>query len=94
MRRVRQIRVRQMISNSGNPVANQFIIYTDEGRYFQSYNSLIAFIPNSFNKPIQVGPDWNYSRTTGKYRNQFLNMDKKELEAKLENGEAVFADLV
>jgi hypothetical protein len=36
-------KVKQMTSSrSGNPVANQFIIYTAEGDYFQSYDSVIV----------------------------------------------------
>ena len=31
-----KIKVRNMISNAGNSVPNQFIITTPEGRYFQS----------------------------------------------------------
>ena len=30
---------------------------------------------------------WDYSVTTGKYRNQFLNETKKETEAKIKSGE-------
>ena len=38
-----KIKVKQMTSSrSGNPVANQFIIYTAEGSYFQSYDSVIV----------------------------------------------------
>ena len=38
-----KIKVKQMTSSrSGNPVANQFIIYTGEGNYFQSYDSVIV----------------------------------------------------
>ena len=40
-------KVKNMYSGSGNPVANQFIIYTDEGTYFQSYDSVIAFRDNN-----------------------------------------------
>ena len=37
-------KVRQMKSvRTGNPVANQFIIYAPDGNYFQSYDSVIAF---------------------------------------------------
>ena len=65
-------KVRQLISNSsGNPIANQFEIWTNKGKYFQSYNSTIVFI----DKKGKVFLDeyyWDYSRTTGKYRNQFL----------------------
>ena len=62
--------IRNIINEKGNKVANQFIIVTDEGITFQSYNSNIAFIPNS--GKIQLGTDWDYSRTTGKYRNIFF----------------------
>ena len=43
---VMKVRVRNMEGRSG-PVANQFIISTDEGVYFQSYRTTIAFEPNS-----------------------------------------------
>ena len=60
-----------MTSSKGNKIANQFEIYDKKGRYFQSYNSIIAFINNKG----QVYLDeyyWDYSVTTGKYRNIFL----------------------
>lgn len=77
-------KVENMTSPRGREVPNQFIIYTDEGTYFQSYNSIIAFIPNE--GKIELGTDWDYSQTTGKYRNQFLNETKKETEQKLKDG--------
>ena len=36
------IKVRNMINNNGNSIANQFEISTAEGLIFQSYNSIIA----------------------------------------------------
>ena len=73
-------------SAKGNKVANQFEIYTDKGRYFQSYNSIIVFI----NKKGQVYLDeyyWDYSTTTGKYRNIFLrDSGIKETREKIEKG--------
>ena len=36
---------------------------------------------------------WDCSRTTGKYRNQFLGETKKETQAKIDSGEYVLADL-
>ena len=51
---------------------NQFEVYTNEGVYFQSYNSVVAFKPNSSEEKIRVGVDWDYSRTTMKYVGQFL----------------------
>ena len=86
-------KVRQMTSNSsGNPVANQFVIYTDEGTYFQSYNSVIAFRDNE--RKITLDKYyWDYSRTTGKYRNEFLGEYIADTRAKIESGEYKLADL-
>jgi len=86
-------KVRQMTSSrSGNPVANQFIIYTDEGTYFQSYDSVIAFRDN--NRKITLDDYyWDYSRTTGKYRNEFLGECIADTRAKIELGVYKLADL-
>ena len=58
---------------SGRPVANQFIISDDHRMIFQSYDSMIVDI-DFFNSTITFGKDWNYSTTTSKYRNEFLDM--------------------
>jgi len=71
---------------SGRAVANQFEICTADGRYFQSYNSIIVHIDND--GQVWLDEDkWDYSTTTGKYRNQFLGETKKETEAKIKSGE-------
>jgi hypothetical protein len=86
-------KVRQMKSvRSGNPVANQFIIYTDEGNYFQSYDSVIAFIDSS-NEVTLDKYCWDYSRTTSKYRNQFLGEGIADTRSKIQSGEYKLADL-
>tara|TARA_X000001388_G_C2150211_1_gene92102 strand:- start:3 stop:266 length:264 start_codon:yes stop_codon:yes gene_type:complete len=80
------MKVYNMESPNGNKVANQFEIYTDEGKYFQSYRSVIAFKDNKG----QVFLDdyyWNYSRTTSKYRNIFLNEGIVETRKKIKSGE-------
>ena len=82
------MRVENMTTTAGNKVANQFVVHTDEGRFFQSYDSMIAFIPKD-GGPIQLGADWDYSVTTGRYRNQFLNCDKAQILEMLEDGRAV-----
>lgn len=75
-----------------NQTKNQFIITDNNGtRFFQSYNSIICKIENG-----NVTLDerfWNYSKTTGKYRNIFLNETKKETEAKIKAGIYLLADL-
>ena len=85
-----------MTSNSGNSIANQFVITDDNGNeYFQSYQSIIARRPNSLVKSrISIDEKyWDYSVTTGKYRNQFLGETKKETQAKIDSGEYILADL-
>ena len=64
-------RVEQMINNNYNPAANQFVIKGENKIIFQSYDSIIAVVDYA-NKTIELGEDWNYSRTTGKHRNIFF----------------------
>ena len=65
--------VRNMLSpKTYREVCNQFIIEGDGHSVFQSYSSMIADIDWN-NKTISIGEDWNYSRTTGKYRNLFFD---------------------
>lgn len=49
---------------SGQAVRNQFTIYNDGKRYFQSYDSLIAEWDGD---KLTLGRDWDYSVTTMKY---------------------------
>lgn len=56
---------------TGKPVANQFIITDGDITVFQSYASTIATIDRK-NHTITLGEDWDYSVTTGKYRNLFF----------------------
>ena len=83
--------VQNMRSNKGNKIANQFVIYTTEGSIFQSYNSTIVKIENG--KTYLDINKWDYSKTTGKYRNIFLNENKKQTEEKIKNGEYILTDL-
>jgi len=91
---MKTIRVQQMTSpRTGGTVANQFIIRTPKGTYFQSYNSIIAFKPND-KRRIQLDEYyWDYSRTTGKYRNQFLNEGIMETRAKILSKEYLLTNL-
>lgn len=82
---INKIKVRNMASPNGNLVPNQFIINTDDGKYFQSYNSIIAFIDNDYNVFLDKYY-WDYSRTTGIYRNQFLEEDIKTTREKIKSG--------
>ena len=85
-------RVRNMEGRSGNEVPNQFIIETADGTYFQSYNSLIVFVPRE-GKTILDERYWDYSTTTGKYRNIFLGEDKSQTKKRILSGEYVLGNL-
>lgn len=65
------MRVSNMKSANGNKVANQFVIENGNTLTFQSYDSEILNV-NVPNRTLVIHPDWNYSRTTAKYRNMFL----------------------
>lgn len=84
---MRKVNVRQMLSpRTHQPVANQFEIYTPKGVYFQSYHSIIAFKPH--NGKTQLDKNyWDYSRTTSKYRNEFLRETTQETKHKIKEGE-------
>lgn len=102
------MKVRNMISSRGNAVPNQFVIeevqciisypeklgkkeMTGLGDMFQSYSSNITFKTSD-----QIYLDykyWDYSVTTGEYRNQFLGETKKETQAKIDQGIYKLVDL-
>ena len=78
-------KVENMVNARGNTIPNQFLIYTEKGVYFQSYDSVIAFKP--YTGKTQLDSEyWDYSQTTGKYRNIFLSENKATTEAKIKNG--------
>ena len=98
------MKTQNMTSTSGNKVANQFIINDDDGNeFFQSYKSVIAkksrnllLKSNSVKFDFYIELDqkyWNYSNTTGKYRNIFLNENITETRKKIKSGEYKLVDL-
>jgi len=86
------MKVQNMISDrTGREAPNQFIIRGDHETTFQSYNSVIA---KKRDGRIYLDINmWDCSKTTGKYRNQFLGETKKETEAKIRNGTYILVDL-
>lgn len=83
---------------SGYPVANQYLITTYEGgtlvEYFQSYRSVIVKQVYGKNPKTYLDRDyWNYSRTTGKYRNQYLGENTAETRKKIKSGEYILTNL-
>jgi len=56
---------------------SQFIVYTDNGAYFQSCSFVVAHIDKDLN--ITLGKNWNSSRTIKKYLSQFLKKPYKDI---------------
>ena len=90
------MKVENITSNNGNKIANQFVITDDkQNEYFQSYNSMIVKKDYESDQ-VKIYLDqkyWNYSNTTGKYRNIFLNETIKYTRAKIKNGTYILTDL-
>lgn len=81
------MKISNFTNSKGNKVANQFIINDSEFTLFQSYDSVI--IKTTFEDGKRVvyldSYYWDYSKTTGKYRNLFLGENKKTTELKIKN---------
>jgi len=102
---MKTVKVRNMVSENGTIVPNQFIIETDINKtsgncvqYFQSYDSVIAKI-DRFRAEVkgrQVWLDsnkWNYSVTTSQYLSIFLGETITVIRKKVESGEYILTDL-
>ena len=85
------MKITNLTSSKGNKIANQFQVVTENAIYFQSYNSMIAKIEGA---QVYLDPIfWDYSKTTGKYRNIFLGEDKKTTEKKIKDGTYILTNL-
>ena len=102
------MKIRNFTNGNGRDIPNQFIIENENTwTMFQSYKSKIAmiscFVAKAQSKPVaermpheKIMLDinyWDYSNTTGKYRNIFLNESKRETEKKIKSGEYILVDL-
>lgn len=71
-------------------VKNQFILSGYGFEALQSYQSIIVLHTKG---ETYIGKDWDYSNTTGKYRNRFLGESKNETLKKIKSGKYKLADL-
>lgn len=89
------MKVQNMTSNKGNKIANQFIVFTPNATYFQSYDSVI--VKTTFEDGERVvyldETYWDYSKTTSKYRNQFLGETTQETKKAIAEGKYRLTDL-
>ena len=86
------MKVAQMLNEQGNPVKNQFYIFDKYCTMFQSYNSIIVKKYNDGMVELDQNY-WDFSKTTGKYRNVFLGEKKQETERKIRQGIYILVDL-
>ena len=98
------MKIRNMENDQGLAIPNQFIITNERGSIygnflkretFQSYGSTIA-VKTVWEDGTKIELDedkWNYSVTTGKYRNQFLGEKKAETQKKIDSGEYTLTNL-
>lgn len=72
---------------------NQFTVLDDSGNHiFQSYDSIICKIDSKGHVYLDE-KYWDYSRTTGKYRNMFLDEGINETREKIKNGKYTLTNL-
>jgi non-homologous end joining protein Ku len=93
------MKVSNLYNRNGNKVKNQFVVYDDNNnKFFQSYDSVIVKIENFIDsdKESKIYLDskyYNYSTTTSKYRNIFLEENTKEIEKKIKDGIYILTNL-
>ena len=92
------VKVYNMTShNTEREIPNQFKIHANGGVYFQSYNTVIAFVKDNHVSIIRGGLD--YSTTTNKWLYQFLeeeaglwHLNKRKVSKMIESGEIETVD--
>jgi len=93
------IGVENMTSRSGNIVPNQIILSDITGKTFVSYGSKIVFQSKTRaddGLPLEIVVDenyWDYSRTTGKYRNEFMSMGVQDVRDHIKDGRIKLGNL-
>ena len=93
------MRVENFTNSRGNKVKNQnnFCILDNDVIYFQSYNSIIAkkdLRHDRKGKYITLDENyWDFSATTGRFRNLFLGENIAETRKKIASGEYELANL-
>ena len=81
------MKISNFTSDKGNKIANQFLITEKNKETFQSYDSIIAVKNYKTGKTYLDKYFWDYSATTGKYRNMFLGEGIAETRRKVKEGE-------
>ena len=70
---------------------NFCVIHADTGRYYQSYNSVVAYW--DYDKSMWFfGPHHDYSATTSKHLTQEIGITTKERREMIKNKTAVYVE--
>jgi hypothetical protein len=75
-----------MSTKLGHPAKEQKIIATAQGRYLQSYQSVVAFIPKDKKQRVRLGRQYDYSQTTIYYLGKFLGMSLPAIREGIASG--------
>lgn len=86
------VKVKNLPTPNGNTAPTQFEIHTEDGVYFQSYETVIAFEPKTGPTVLDTGA-LHYSRTTTKYLNIFLGTNTREIKEWIADGRIVLKEL-
>tara|TARA_R110000824_G_scaffold71382_6_gene182709 strand:- start:3486 stop:3767 length:282 start_codon:yes stop_codon:yes gene_type:complete len=89
--------IEKMKTNFGNDSKDQVIVHDGDRSVFVSYGTPIAAIEvysmGDFEAVTLDEEYWNYSATTGVYRNKFLGEGIADTRKKIENGTYTLANL-
>ena len=86
------MRTESFKGRTGRDIPNQVMIHLENGVMFESYGSAIAFIPHDGKIKLDAYY-WDYSQTTGKYRNEFLGELMADTIKKIKSGEYELVNL-
>jgi hypothetical protein len=82
-----------MTTPAGNEAKDQYMVKANGCLYFESYGSKIVRHHLASGKITLDVRYWDYSTTTGKYRNLFLGENKATTKKKIDSGEYELANL-
>ena len=82
------------MSPQGNFLKNQYVIETENGKFFQSYNDVIAYVPKISTLPTLVDVDkMKFSISTQKQTENFLGKTLNEILDLMREGEFLHQEL-
>ena len=84
--------INNMKSNKERTVPNQYVIRLDNCDVFQSYETVIAIRDYDLDEVYLNKEYYDYSKTTSKYRNKYLELTTKEIEQKIKSKEFVLVN--